>query len=311
MQVTLFGGSGFLGRYILRRLLARGLAVRVASRRRPLRPLSPDGKGDVEWLQADVRDEATVAAALAGADATVNAVALYVERGRETFRAVHVEGAGRVARLAAAAGIKRLVHVSGIGADSESRSAYVRARAAGEAAVEAAFAGATILRPSVIFAPDDSFLNTLIGLVSRLPLVPLFGDGGTRLQPVFAGDVAEAAVEALVRPARSAGTYELGGPEIFTYRALVELLAARVARRPLLLPLPFAAWNLLAAGASLLPSAPLTLDQVTLLRDDKVADSARPGLAALGVEPTAIAEILPQLLARRRACARADPGAQR
>lgn len=305
MQVTLFGGSGFLGRYVLRQLLARGLAVRVASRNPPRRPLSSDPKDAVEWLQADVRDEAKVAAALTGVDAAVNAVALYIERGEDSFRAVHVEGAGRVARLAAAAGAKRLVHISGIGADTESPSAYVRARGAGESAVEAAFANATILRPSVIFAPDDSFLNTLIGLVCRLPLVPLFGDGGTRLQPVYAGDVAAAVAAALLRPARPAGTYELGGAEIVSYRALVERLATVVERRPILLPLPFAVWTLLAASASLLPRPPLTLHQVTLLRDDKVAAPDKPGLAELGVTPTAIAEILPQLLSRRRT---RDPG---
>jgi uncharacterized protein YbjT (DUF2867 family) len=185
--VTVFGGTGFLGRRVVRHLREAGDTVRIASRH----PGPVEGDG-VERIVTDVHDGRSVEAAVAGADGMVNTVSLYVERGSETFRSIHVEAAARVANAARRAGVKRLVHVSGIGADATSVSPYIRSRGEGEAAVEAAFPGAVIIRPAVMFAPDDGFLTTILGLLRRLPVYPLFGDGQTRLQPVYADDVAEA-----------------------------------------------------------------------------------------------------------------------
>lgn len=237
---TLFGGTGFLGRHVAACLSRAGATVRVGVRNPERAGRFPvPGPGAVLPTCADVRDEAAVATAVAGADAVINAVGLYLEHGAATFQAVHVEGAGRIARAAAAAGVPRLVHISGIGADALSPSAYVRARAAGEATVRAAFADATILRPSVLFGPGDTFFNTLAGLARVSPVLPLFGRGATRLQPVYVGDVAQAAVRALADAEAPGRTYELGGPKTYSYRDLLALVLARTGRRRLLLPLPY------------------------------------------------------------------------
>ncbi|NIA72349.1 complex I NDUFA9 subunit family protein [Pelagibius litoralis] len=294
--VTVFGGSGFLGREIVKRLTAEGITARAAMRhpdkasgdRRPAR------RGDVQAVYADVRDETSVALAIDGSDAVVNAVGLYVEKGAETFEAVHELGALNVAHQAAISGVGRLVHVSGIGADLQSDSSYVGARAKGELLVMDVFARATILRPSVLFGPDDKFLNTLAQIAYRTPVLPLFGRGRTRLQPVYVGDVAEAALRALQLPDAPGKTYELGGPRIYSYRGLIELVLSRIHRRRLLVPLPFPLWQTLAAFASLLPSPPLTRAQVTLMRHDNVVAKAALSLEDLGIEATALEDILPE-----------------
>lgn len=283
---TLFGGTGFLGSRVADRLAAEGWRTRVAARR-------PSGlPAPLEAVEADVRDEASVSRAVQGSGAVINAVGLYVERGAETFEAVHVVGARRVAAACAEAGVGRLVHVSGIGVDPSSESAYVRARAAGEAAVREAFPAATILRPSVLFGPGDGFLNTFAGIARTSPVVPLFGDGGTRVQPVFVEDVAQAATRCLTDPAAPGRVYELGGPKAYAYRELIGLVMERIGRRRLLLPLPYPAWSALAMLAGLLPSPPLTRDQIALVRRDNLADPALPGLADLGIEPTPVEAVL-------------------
>lgn len=284
MRIVVFGGTGFLGRRVVERLLRAGHAVRVASRH-------PATAAHGEAVFADVRDEESVADALAGADGAVNAVSLYVERGGTSFEDIHVDGARRVARRAAATGL-RLVHVSGIGADARSGSAYVRARGRGETAVRGALAESTLLRPSAMFGDGDGLLASL-DAVTRLPVVPLFGRGDTRLQPVYAGDVAMAAVRALEIPGAAGRTYELGGPEVFTYRALIERLLAHAGRRRVLLPVPFALWRAGARVLGLLPSPPLTIDQVILMQRDNVASEDLPGLPGLGLAPTPVAARLP------------------
>jgi uncharacterized protein YbjT (DUF2867 family) len=293
--VTVFGGTGFLGRRVARRLLDHCFGVRIASRR-PERARSPPAPGSTvaEAVGADVHDEASVAAALAGAFAAVNAVGLYVERGgRETFRAVHVEAAARVARLAREAGVERLVHVSGIGADPASPSGYIRARGEGEAAVRDAFPGATLVRPSVMFGPDDRFLTTLARLLRMLPVYPLFGRGRTRLQPVHVEDVAEAIARIAGGGARSdQPCYELGGPGTYTYTELLRVIADRIGIRARLVPLPFALWEALAFLCEFAPGAPLTRDQVALMRRDNVASRDLPGLWDLDVAPTAIEDVV-------------------
>lgn len=291
-QVTVFGGTGFLGRRIVERLRRRGLQVQVASRNAEASKPSGPAAEELSVVQADVRDAASVDAAVAGAQGVVNAVGLYVERGKTTFRAVHVEGAENVAAACRRRGVERLVHLSGIGADPESRSGYIRCRGEGETAVRAVFDQAAVFRPSVMFAADDAFLNTLLSLIRRLPVIPLFGRGDTRLQPVFAEDVAEAAVRALTRTEPPARLYGLGGPQIYSYRQLLKRLMDFTGRRRRLLPLPFPLWDALALAAGVLPTPPLTEGQVALMKQDNTVPPDLPGLETLGIEPTSIDEIL-------------------
>jgi uncharacterized protein YbjT (DUF2867 family) len=285
--VTVFGGTGFLGRRLVRRLAAEGAAVRIAVR-------SPDlAHGE---LRADVRDQASVAAAVAGADAVVNAVSAYVEKGGVTFESVHVQGAKTLAQEAAAAGVARLVLVSGIGADAQSRSAYIRARGRGELVVSQAFPGATIVRPSAMFGPGDALFGTLADIVRRLPVVPLIGGGSTRLQPVYVEDVAEAIVRLLADPETAGRTYELAGPGVYTLRELVSFALRILDKRRLLVPVPFIVAEIQARLFEFLPRPPLTTGQVDLLRLDNLASGDLPGFRELGIRPKALEEIVPTYL---------------
>jgi len=293
--VTVFGGTGFLGRRIVRRLSGQGFSPRVASRH-PER-LSAFGDSMLQSIRADIHDGQAVAAAVAGAYAVVNAVSLYRERGAETFQAVHVEAAGRLARQARRAGVERFVQISGIGADPASRSLYIRKRGEGERAVQAAFANAIMVRPAVMFGPDDAFLTTLVKLLKRLPAYPLFGRGLTRLQPAFVEDVAEAIARALEPSAAHPVTYEFGGPRIYTYKELLKEVADRLGKRPVLLPMPFTLWHAMARIAELLPGPPLSRNQVELMEVDTAASRAMPGFGTLGIEPKPIAYALEQILA--------------
>ena len=286
-RVTVFGGTGFLGRAVVARLIAEGARVRVAARH-PDNSAQPAG---VEAVVADLRDADSVARAVADADWVVNAVGLYLESRGETFQAIHVEGARTVA-AAAHGTAQALVHISGIGADLASESSYVRARAAGEIAVREAFPEATILRPSVLFGPEDSFFNSLARIARLLPAFPLFGDGRTQLQPVYVEDVAAAVARSLSLPEARGRVYELGGKQSYSYRALIELLLRQTGIRRPLLPLPFAVWEAQARLLSLFPRAPITRDQIALMRKDNVADPELPGFAELGLEPAAVEEIL-------------------
>jgi uncharacterized protein YbjT (DUF2867 family) len=285
--VTVFGGTGFLGRRLVRHLAAEGAAVRIAVR-------SPDlARGE---LRADVRDQASVAAAVAGADAVINAVSAYVEKRGVTFESVHVQGAKRLAQEAAAAGVARLVLVSGIGADPQSRSPYIRARGRGELVVRQAFPGATIVRPSAMFGPGDALFGTLADIVRLLPVVPLIGGGNTRLQPVYVEDVAEAIVRLLADPKTAGRTYELAGPGVYTLRELVSFALRILGKRRLLLPVPFTVAEMQARLFEFLPSPPLTTGQVDLLRVDNLAGGALPGFRELDIRPKALEEIVPTYL---------------
>lgn len=288
--VTVFGGTGFLGRRVVRHLAEQGFAVRVASRH-PGRDPPPAGDGTVEPARADVADERSVAAAVAGAQAVVNAVSLYVEHGAATFRAVHVEAAARVAREAQRAGVATLVHLSGIGADPASRSPYIRSRGEGEREVRAAFPAAILIRPAAMVGPDDAFLAPLARMLRQAPVFPLFGSGRTRLQPAYVEDVAAAIVRAMA--GQGGTTYELGGGAVYSYRELIELVARHVGRRPLLLPVPFPAWHALALVAEQLPRPPIARNQVELMEHDNVADPDIPGFSALEMTPLSVGQVLP------------------
>ena len=294
-RVTVFGGSGFLGRRIVKCLAAEGTDVRVAVRH-PERASFIEGfarESQIELVRADVWDESTVVRAVKGSTWVINTVGHYVEKSGATFDAIHGQGAHNVARQAGIAGVERLIHISGVGADPVSDSPYVRARGIGEDLVKGAFEGVNILRPSVIFGPDDAFLNTLAGMARRSPVLPLFGTGRTKLQPVFVGDVAEACMRILADPSTQGRAYELGGPQIYTYKALLKLLLLRVDKRRLLVPVPFFLWDILAALLAAFPSPPLTRDQVTLVKRDNVIEGNELTLEDLGISPVSVAEILP------------------
>ena len=295
--VAVFGGTGFLGRRVVRHLRKRGFSVRIASRH-PDRGAGLFALDDpqLQSVEADINDGQSVARALAGAYGVVNAVSLYVEHGTETFHSLHVECAQRLATQACQAGVERLVHVSGIGADVASPSLYVRKRGEGELAVRAAFADALLIRPAVMFGPDDSFLTTIITLLERLPIYPMFGRGLTRLQPAYVEDVAEAITRALQRTEKHPITFECGGPRVYSYEELLRAVAHEASLKPKLIPIPFAAWHVLAWFAEMLSSPPITRNQVELMQIDNVASPEMPGFEELGITPLSIEEILPEML---------------
>ncbi|WP_308916205.1 complex I NDUFA9 subunit family protein [Jannaschia sp. LMIT008] len=306
--VTIFGGSGFVGRYVARRLAKDGWRVRVACRR-PNEALfvRTYGKvGQVEPVFSNIRDDDSVAAACAGADAVVNCVGILAESGRNGFDAVQAHGATRVARVAAAHGIRRVVHVSAIGADADSRSDYARTKAAGEAGVLDHAPDATILRPSIVFGPEDQFFNRFAAMARRAPVIPVVG-ASTRFQPVFADDVAHAAALAVEGKAKP-GVYELGGPDVDTFRELMQTMLHVIRRRALILPVPFFVGHAMGFGFDLMQKATfgivhngvLTRDQVRNLGRDNVVSGRHPGFADLGITPTTMEAILPTYLWRFR-----------
>lgn len=313
-RVTVFGGSGFIGRYVVERLADRGdmvvVAVRDPEAAKNLRVFGQVGQ--VTPLACNIADPQSVAAAVAGADCVINLCGVLAERGRQTFQAMHVDGAANVARAAAAAGVKRLVQISAIGASENSRSKYARSKATGERAVRDAFPGATILRPSVVFGPEDGFFNLFAGIARIAPALPLYGGGRTRFQPVYVCDVANAIVSALESDASLGRTYELGGPEICTFRELMQKMLGVIRRRRLLVPLPYVAGDLLgllidinwavltALFGALVPNPPLTRDMMRQLRVDNIVGPGVGTLADLGVAPTAMDTVLPSYLARYR-----------
>lgn len=295
--VAVFGGTGFRGRRVVRHLRKRGFSVRIASRH-PDRSDTMFAVDDpqLQSVEADIHDEQSVARALAGAYGVVNAVSLYIEHGRETFHSLHVECAQQLATQACHAGVERLIHVSGIGADAASPSLYVCKRGEGELAVRAAFADALLFRPAVMFGPDDSFITTIITLLERLPIYPMFGRGLTRLQPAYVEDVAEAIARALQRTEKHPITFECGGPRVYSYEELLKAVAHEARLKPKLIPIPFAAWHVLAWLAEMLPSPPITRNQVELMQIDNVASREMPGFGELGISPLSIEEMLPEIL---------------
>lgn len=289
--VTVFGGTGFLGRRIVHQLRESGVTVRVASRH----PGQTDGD-DVKQIAANAHDERSIEAAIAGADGVVNAISLYVERGRETFHSVHVEAATRIASVARRVRVKRLVHISGIGADAASPSPYIRSRGEGEAAAQTAFPGAVIIRPAVMFAPDDGFLTTILRLLRILPAYPIFGDGRTRLQPAYADDVAAAITRVLRQSKKPFPICELAGPRVYSYEELVRTIARTAGLRPVLMRTPFAFWDAVAGLAEFLPHPPLTRNQVKLMQIETTASDKLPGFREVGISPRSLEDELEAML---------------
>ncbi len=304
--VTVFGGSGFLGSQVVRALAKQGLRVRVAVRQphlaHTMRLLGDVGQ--IEVVQANVRNEASVQRALAGAQGCVNLVGLLYETGRQKFQSVHTMGARNVAAQAKAAGLKSLVQVSAIGADANSEAKYARTKGMGEAAVREAFPDAVIIRPSIIFGQGDGFFNKFGEMAVMSPVLPLIGGGKTRFQPVFVGDVAKAIAKAVTDPACAGKTYELGGAAVVSFKEVMEIINAQTGRNRLLMPLPLPVAGLigkLCEIVTLTPMAPpLTSDQVELLKTDNVATGAYPGLADLGIAPTTLDAVLPTYMYRFR-----------
>jgi uncharacterized protein YbjT (DUF2867 family) len=300
--VVIFGGSGFLGRQTVRALARAGWRIRVAVRH-PNQTffLKPAGTvGQIAAVKCDITDPDQVAAALTGAEAVVNLAGMLYPAG-QSFEDVHVDGARNVAEAAATAGVKALVHVSAIGADSESHSQYAQTKAAGEARVHAAFPAATILRPSIVFGADDDFFNRFAGIARMWPILPLIGGGKTRFQPVFVGDVAAAIATALASEAAKGKTYELGGPATYSFKQLMEIVCAQTGRKRLLLHVPFAIAMFNSFFLQMMPKPLLTPDQVKLLRQDKVVSPTALTLADLGITANSVEAEVPSYLWRYRA----------
>lgn len=304
--ITVFGGSGFLGRHIVQALAKRGYRIRVAVRRPNdamfLRPMGVVGQ--VEPVQANIRDDASVRAAVTGATGVVNLVGVMHESGKQTFEAVQAEGAARVAGAAAAAGVASLIHFSAIGADAESASAYARSKAAGETGARDAMQGATIIRPSIVFGPEDDFFNRFAGMARMSPALPLIGGGTTRFQPVYVKDIAEGVARIFERNGTGGKVYEFGGPEVHTFRELMEMILRETDRNRLLLPLPLPAAKMMSYVTQFIPNPPLTPDQVRLLGVDNVVSAEAAAeertLPGLGIAPTALEVVLPTYLYRFR-----------
>jgi uncharacterized protein YbjT (DUF2867 family) len=289
---VVFGATGFLGRRIVRHLCDHNFAVRAVSRHRAPGALAFRGRTlPVDLIRADVTDDGSVVGAVAGAFAVVNAVSLYAERGRQTFELVHVEAAARVARHSRQSGVRRLLHLSGIGADPTSPSRYIASRGRGEIAVRSEFPAAVIIRPAVMFGADDALLSPLVSLMQTLPAFPMFGRGRTRLQPSCADDVAEAIARVLDTP-EPAEFYELAGPQTYSYQTLLRTIGEHLGFRPVLVPIPFGFWHTLALLTERLPHPPLTRTQVELMEIDNVASAHCPGFQAIGINPRGIGEFL-------------------
>ena len=304
--ITIIGGSGFVGRHVVRALAKRGYRIRVACRRPDLAghvvPLGVPGQ--IVPVQANIRFPASVAAVCDGAYAVINLTGVLYSSGAQSFDAVHVFGASAVAKAAKTAKAQVLIHLSAIGADENSTSAYARSKAEGEKAARSAFLGATIIRPSIVFGPEDNFFNQFAKMARLSPALPLIGGGGTKFQPVFVGDVAEAVAKLIDRGVADGKTYELGGPEVMSFKQILKYILDTTQRRRLLLPIPFGIAKLMGAIAGLMPKPALTTDQVESLKTDNLvsANATKDGrtLEGLGITARTVEAIVPSYLYRFR-----------
>jgi uncharacterized protein YbjT (DUF2867 family) len=300
-RVTVLGATGFVGRYIVKHLADQGAVITAVSRHaREAGFLKPMGDvGQIVPIDADMRDDRALDAVVAGAEIVVNAIGILFERGAQTFDAIHARLPVRIAVAAQKAGVKQILHISAVGADPQSPSFYARSKAEGEAELRAAFPDAIVLRPTLVFGPEDDFFNRFGCYARVLPALPLIGGGATRFQPVYVGDVAQAAGAALERQ-EYGRIFELAGPEIYSFKQLMELLLREIGRKRFLVSIPFGVAAFEAWFLEFLPHPPLTRDQLRLLERDNVASSGLPGLAELGIAPTALELILPLYLDRFR-----------
>ena len=290
--ITVFGGTGFIGRHLVPLLVRSGETVRLAVRQPGRVQMTTASAQAVEVIQADVLDDIAVNAAIGGTDAVVNLVGILTETTRQSYRAIHVEAARRVALAAHRHGVTRLIHLSALGASPTSPAISDQTKAEGEQAVREVFPQATIVRPSLVFGEDDHFFSRFTAMIRSSPVLPLIGGGMTRFQPVFVGDMTAGLLELLKRPETAGKTYELGGTRIYSFRMLLELLLTAFSRQRILIPIPFALAEMHAGLLELLPNPPLTRDQVRLLKTDKVVSGAEPTLSDLGVQPRPLKEFL-------------------
>lgn len=309
--IVLFGGAGFIGRYIVREAAKRGWQINIASRdpNAALYLKTCGSVGQIAPIFANISDDDSVRAAMRGADFVVNLCGILYETSRQKFDGVHRDGADRVARIAAEMGVQRLVHISAIGASSSSPASYAKSKAAGEEAVRNQMSDATILRPSIVFGPEDGFFNLFAGLARLSPFLPLIGGGSTRFQPVYACDVAEAVMAVLDSTDTAGKTYELGGPRTYTFKQLLQLILVEIGIKRPLIPLPWSMAMIQATFLGLLPKPLLTRDQVKLLKADNVVSDDALGLKDLNIEPTAVEVIVPTYLRRFRPGGRFAPKA--
>lgn len=297
--ITVVGGTGFVGRYVVELLAARGYQVRVIARdvTSDARVKTAGNVGQIKLVSGDITKPESLKDKLKGSYAVVNLVGILFQKGRETFDAVQAKGAGELAMLAKASGAKRFVHVSAIGADANSSSGYAKTKAAGEQAVKAAFPASVILRPSIIFGAEDNFFNKFATMLSFTPFLPLIGGGATKFQPVYVGDVAEAVCVAIENESACGKTYELGGPNVMRFCEVLEFIGNTTRRNPVFFTLPYGIAGIMGCFAGLLPNPPLTADQVKLLKSDNVVTSANT-LASLGITAQSPRNIVPSYLAR-------------
>jgi uncharacterized protein YbjT (DUF2867 family) len=300
--VTVFGGSGFLGRYVVRALARAGYRIRVGVRSPNLANfLLPMGNvGQIQLLRTDVADADSVARAMTGATAAINLVGILYESGRQTFQRLHADAPATIAASAKAEGVSAFVHVSALGASAESPSLYARTKAQGETRLHETFPSAVVLRPSIVFGPEDDFFNRFAALARLSPALPLIGGGHTRFQPVYVGDIARAITTCMTDPATQGRVYELGGPRVYTFRELMQLVLAETKRRRFLVPLPFSVAMMKASILGLLPKPILTRDQVLLLKQDNVVAAGAATLSDLDIEPETVEAIIPAYLWRFR-----------
>src|SRR6266446_5913051 len=290
--ITVFGGTGFIGRHLVARLLRSGKKLRMAVRHPRRVQVTTELPQAAELIRADVLDDVAVGGAVAGTDTVVNLVGILTETTSQTYRAIHVEAARRVALAAQRHGVTRLIHISALGSSLTSPAISDRTKAEGEQAVREVFPQATIVRPSLVFGEDDHFFTRFAAMIRSSPVLPLIGGGMTRFQPIFVHDVTAGLLELLKRPDTAGKTYEFGGPQVYSFKALLELLLTALNRQRVLIPIPFALAEMQAGLFELLPNPPLTRDQVRLLKTDKVVSGAEPTLGDLGVQPRSLEEFL-------------------
>ena len=290
--ITVFGGTGFIGRYLVGALLQSGAAVRLAARHPGQVKKAAEPANAPEIVQGDILDDVSVGAAITGADAVVNLVGILTETATQTYRAIHIEGARRVGQAAQRLGVTSLIHISALGASLTSPAISDQTKAEGEQAVREVFRQATIVRPSLTFGEDDHFFSRFAAMIRSRLVLPLIGGGTTKFQPVFVDDMTAGLLELLKRPETAGKTYEFGGNQVYSFKALLELLLAALNRQRILLPIPFSVAEMQAGLLELLPNPPLTRDQVRLLKTDKVVSGTEPTLGDLGVQPRALSEFL-------------------